>query len=267
MIKAKKRYGQNFIIDKNTVEAIAEKSNTNSKTTVIEIGPGLGALTKELAIRSKKVIAFEIDQDLVLSLKTILAEYTNVEVIKADILKVDLDPYLEKEERIVVSANLPYYITTPILFHLFDYGNYFSQITVMMQKEVALRLLAKPSTKEYNALSIIVQYKYDVKQVLKVSRNVFKPKPEVDSVVISFNQKPVKKNIDEEKFFKLVQSCFKQRRKTIENNLKLILDKDTVIKILKIANIDSQARAESLSLDDYLRLFEVGHEEKIICKN
>ena len=266
----KKNYGQNFIIDPTTVEKIALLAQLGERTAVIEIGPGIGALTEQLAKHSKTVVCFEVDERLKPVLEMSLQEYGNIEVIFEDFLKVDLDYYVKvlkkSHERVVVCANLPYYITTPVLFHIFDSKADISYITVMMQKEVANRLSAICSTKDYNALSIIVQYKYNVKVVMKIGKNVFLPKPNVDSSVVQFEKKNIGKVVsDEERFFEFVKAAFTQRRKTIFNNLKAVSSNIEVI--LKEAGIGLERRAESLTVEEFIDLFEVYYEKESIRKN
>ena len=269
-LSTKKNFGQNFIIEPAIVEKIAIAAKLDDKTAVIEIGPGIGALTEQLAKRAKTVVCFELDERLEPVLDMSLAAYANIQIIFCDFLKVDLEECmqeLEKEhEKVVVCANLPYYITTPVLFHIFDSKLDVPYITVMMQKEVAERFGALPNTKDYNALSVIIQYQYEVETVMKVSKNVFLPKPNVDSMVIQFHLKKDKQAVrDEKKFFQFVKQAFTQRRKTIYNNLKSL--SSNIDKILLEAKIEPTRRAESLSLEEFIRLFEVYDEKESICEN
>jgi len=260
-IHAKKGFGQNFIIEPKIVEKIARLSDAGKQDCVIEIGPGIGALTEQLALISQKVIAYEIDKKLIPVLSYSLSEYANVEVINQDFLKIDLLTVLEglKKEyaNIRVCANLPYYITTPILFKLFDYKDQLTSITVMMQKEVAERFQAKVNTKSYNALSVIVQYSFDVQIVMKIPRTIFNPAPAIDSAVVTFIPKDIIDPITEEQeFFNLVKACFKQRRKTIYNNLKVYVKDDKKAKaMLKNAQIAENARAQEIDLKGFKKLY------------
>ncbi|MEF9961732.1 MAG: 16S rRNA (adenine(1518)-N(6)/adenine(1519)-N(6))-dimethyltransferase RsmA [Erysipelotrichaceae bacterium] len=264
---AKKNYGQNFLIEPGIVEKIARNAIISDHTLVIEIGPGIGALTQYLAEYATKVISFEIDDRLIEVLNDTLSEYDNIEIIHQDFLDVDLKtfckPYLEEGFDIVIAANLPYYITTPILFKIFESEAGIQAITVMMQKEVADRFGAKVNTKDYNALSVVTQYRCNVKAVMKVGRNVFQPKPAVDSSVVQFTFKDKVDVVNETEFFTMVKACFKQRRKTIRNNyLEYIENKEKALSDLKLAGIDEARRAESLSLDEFKKLYEVRIDDK-----
>ena len=269
---AKKSFGQNFIIEGGIVEKIARNCNCDD-VAVIEIGPGIGALTEQLAKRAKKVVCYEIDERLKDVLDYSLAEYDNVEVIFEDFLSIDL---LEKVnelnnhyQRVVICANLPYYITTPILFKIFESKANVDNITVMMQNEVADRFLAKVDTKDYNALSIIASVYYNCKSVMKVSRTIFNPRPNIDSTVIQFYKQENAIEIkDEQGLFLLIKGCFKQRRKTIYNNYREFLqDKDNATNDLEKANIALIARAETCTLDDFIKLKGVKDERESLCEN
>lgn len=260
----KKNYGQNFIIEPSVVENIAEKSHLDQETAVIEVGPGIGALTEQLAKRAGKVVAYEIDTRLIPVLKDTLEDYSNIEILFEDFLESNLEEKvieLQKEyKKVVLAANLPYYITTPILFKLFESDADIPVITVMMQKEVADRFSATVNTKEYNALSVIVQYLYQVEVIIKVSKNVFHPKPAVDSSVVQFTKIDRKLSVSNQKeFFSFVKGAFKQRRKTILNNLKSYSNKP-IEQVLNQAGIQPNRRAESLSLEEFIQLFEVYYE-------
>lgn len=269
-LRAKKGYGQNFIIDSNIVENIALKSECED-ACVIEIGPGIGALTQMLCIHAKHVVAYEIDTKLLEVLSDTLSEYDNVEIINEDFLNVDLDSVVaslkKKYGRVVVCANLPYYITTPILFKIFEANNQVDCITVMMQKEVADRFSASVNSKDYNALSVISQYLYDIKTIIKISRNIFNPKPNVDSAVVQFKIHDRANISDVNAFFELVKACFKQRRKTIYNNLReYVNDSEVALRILDKTGISANTRAQQLSLDDFINLYGVfENERKGIC--
>lgn len=257
---AKKNYGQNFLIEPGIVSKIAAAAVTAGKCVVFEIGPGIGALTQMLSKEADKVVAFEIDERLPEVLADTLADCDNVEVVLQDFLNIDLkevtQPYLDEGYEVVVAANLPYYITTPILFKIFEADAGISQITVMMQKEVADRFAAKCNTKDYNALSVITQYRCTVKNVLKVSKNVFNPKPNVDSAVLQFRFKENDPTINEPMFYKLVKGCFTQRRKTLLNNLfETIGDKELARKVLTDSGIDPARRAESCGLEEFIGLY------------
>lgn len=255
-LSAKKRFGQNFIIDPSVVIKIAENCGTSPDTTVIEVGPGLGALSEQLALRSKQVIAYEIDRDLVELLKETVSNYP-VKVIEGDFLEADLNQ-LQGIEPLVVCANVPYNITTPILFKLIESDLNLSSITLMVQKEVAQRLNAKVNTKEYNALSIMIQYLFKTDIISVVPKRCFFPEPKVDSMVIRLipRNEPLVK--DQKQFFAFLRSCFTQRRKTLNNNLKTFLDKET---IEKIELIDLTRRPEDLSREEFIDLYKVIYED------
>lgn len=266
-MSAKKNYGQNFLIESGIVEKIARSAIISDYCVVFEIGPGIGALTQYLCEYAKKVISFEIDERLPVVLQDTLQEYDNFELVMQDFLEVDLNEWVKKYKDlgmdVVVAANLPYYITTPILFKIFESKADISAITVMMQKEVADRFYAKVNTKEYNALSIVTQYRCEVSQVMKVPKNVFMPKPNVDSAVLQFRFKPKREDINEDVFFSLVKACFKQRRKTIRNNYQdFVQDKQKAQHQLEEAKIAPERRAESLTIDEFIRLYEVYYNDK-----
>ena len=263
---AKKSYGQNFIIEPSIVEKIALLSNTDKNGCVIEIGPGIGALTEQLALLAGKVIAYEIDDRLIEVLAYSLAEYDNVEIIHQDFLKAELGESLreltEEYESLRVCANLPYYITTPILFKLFEYREYIDSITVMMQKEVADRFKAEVRSDSYNALSIIVQYLFNVKQVMKIPKTIFNPKPKIDSAVVEFIPREITEPVaDENAFFEFVKACFKQRRKTLYNNLKVYTeDKELALQLITESGFSENVRAQEIDIEGFKRLFKRYYE-------
>lgn len=264
---AKKNYGQNFLVEQGIVDKIARSAMSNNECTVFEIGPGIGALTQFLSKYAKKVVSFEIDDRLLPVLEDTLQDCDNVEIVHTDFLEVDLiesvNKYRLEGTDVVIAANLPYYITTPILFKIFESEADIKQITVMMQKEVADRFSAEVNTKDYNALSVITQYRCNVKNIMKVPRNVFNPKPNVDSAVIQFTFDKKQELEDEQLFFDLVKACFKQRRKTILNNYgEYCKDKEVAKLNLEKANINVSARAESLDLNTFIKLYEVHYENR-----
>lgn len=254
-LRAKKKFGQNFLIDTNTVEKIA-KLACDSNLTTIEIGPGLGALTEQLLKYSKNVVAYEIDKDMY-NILTNTLKNKNLEVILNDFLDVDLSVYKEK---INICSNLPYYVTTPILFKIFESELDINKITVMVQKEVGDRLAASVGSEDYGALSIEVQYLYDVKMEMNISKNVFYPQPNVDSAIISFVPKTKRNKEYEQKLFSLIKNAFRMRRKTLNNNFKDIYSKETIDKIYNEMNLDKNIRAEQLSLNDYIEMCKVIYE-------
>ncbi|MBL7575910.1 16S rRNA (adenine1518-N6/adenine1519-N6)-dimethyltransferase [Peptoniphilus asaccharolyticus DSM 20463] len=254
--KFSKSLGQNFLIDGNIVRKIVDVSEVEGKN-VLEIGPGLGTLTEELAMRAKKVLAIEIDKTLIPVHKETL-NFENVKVIYDDFLKLDLG-VLDEEfngESFVVVSNLPYYVTTPILTRIIEQTKAES-ITVMVQKEVARRFSAKPSTKDYGSLSVFVQFYSDVRYEFDVPSTVFMPKPRVDSGVVRFKLKDDLVEIDREKMFKIVKASFSKRRKTLINSLSTYgfdISKETIENVLKISNIDSKRRAETLTPEEFIIL-------------
>jgi 16S rRNA (adenine1518-N6/adenine1519-N6)-dimethyltransferase len=261
----KKSLGQNFLIDTNILKKIVDFADVSSTTAAIEIGPGIGALTEQVAKRAGKVIAFEIDQRLLPILEDTLSPYDNVKVIHQDILKANVGELITDEikgfEEVKVVANLPYYVTTPIIMKLLTDGLPLSNITVMLQKEVADRMAAKPSTKEYGSLSIAVQYYTKAETVMIVPKTVFVPQPNVDSAVIrlTVRNEPAVKVKDETFFFQVVRASFGQRRKTILNNLTSHLPdgkakKPEIELALGQASIDPRRRGETLSIEEFGRL-------------
>lgn len=262
----KKSFGQNFLTDTNILNKIVDAADLNDEVGVIEIGPGIGALTEFIARRAKKVVAYEIDPRLIPILAETLAPYDNVKVIHQDILKADVGAMIEEEFKdvkyIAVVANLPYYITTPILMGLIEKQLPIDWYVTMMQKEVADRLSAKPCSKDYNALSIAVQYYTETKIALNVPRTVFIPAPNVDSAVIKLTkrtQAPVDV-ADQDFFLELVHASFTQRRKTIQNNLSSRygqFTKQEVSELLEAADIVPSRRGETLTIEEFGHLSNV----------
>jgi len=262
----KKSFGQNFLTDANILTKIVEAADLNDEVGVIEIGPGIGALTEYIARRAKKVVAYEIDPRLIPILEETMAPYDNVKVIHQDILKADVARMIEEEfqdvKHIAVVANLPYYITTPILMGLIEKNLPIDWYVTMMQKEVAERLSAKPGTKDYNALSIAVQYYTEAKIALNVPKTVFIPAPNVDSSVVRLTKrKNAAVDVKDEAFFmEVVHGSFKQRRKTIQNNLSQHfsnLSKEEVTRILEEAEIQPSRRGETLTIEEFANLTNV----------
>lgn len=260
----KKSLGQNFLIDLNILEQIVDYAEIDASVGVIEVGPGIGSLTEQIALRAKKVVAYEIDQRLLPILNDTLATYSNIEVVNKDILDVsleeDINIYLSDCSRIHLVANLPYYVTTPILMHVLQTSPSIDHITVMLQKEVAERMQAKPNSKTYGSLSIAVQYYTKPKIVMDVPKTVFIPQPNVTSSVLTLRRltKPPVRVKDESFFFEVVQASFAHRRKTIRNNLiahfKNKLDRDEILTALKEAEITPDSRAESLTIEQFAHL-------------
>lgn len=250
----KKSFGQNFIVDKNIIDNIIKFSLVDKDTMVIEIGPGAGSLTTALAASSKSVLCYEIDDSLKDVLSDSLNNFDNVDIIYQDFLKANVSETLKKYnyDKLYVIANLPYYITTPIITKIIEDKLNVDKIVIMVQKEVGDRLKAQPGSKDYNSLSIYISYYFNVKKLMDVSRNVFLPKPNVDSIVIELSKKENKYKLKNETvFFKLVRDSFVQKRKTLRNNLKAY-DLNIIEKVLNKYGYDLSVRAENLSIDIFV---------------
>ena len=251
----KKNFGQNFIVDENLINSIICKAEIDSDTLVIEIGAGAGSLTAKLAKNAKQVLCYEIDNDLEPILRKNVTDL-NVDIKFADFLKCDIlsDISVYKYKKLYVVANLPYYITTPIIMKLIEDKVPVDKIVVMVQKEVGNRFKAEPNSKEYGSLSIFLQYYFEVRKLLDVSRNVFVPKPNVDSIVVEFSKSQKMYAIKDEKvFFDLVKDSFTQKRKTLRNNLKMY-DLDIIEKVLQRYGLDLSVRAEQLSISQFVEI-------------
>ena len=245
----KKSLGQNFLKDKNIINKIVNSINPNSDDLIIEIGPGDGALTKELINKNCNVLCFEVDERLRESLSKIKSKC--LDVIFDDFLKVNLKDYnLDKYNHLYFVGNLPYYITTAIINKIVNETKPY-EITIMIQSEVANRFKANPCSKEYNSLSVFLQYNFDIVKVCDVSKNCFEPIPKVDSMVIKLKSKEKLKVKNEEDFYKLIKDSFKQKRKNLRNNLKNY-DLNKLELILKDINKTLQNRAEELSVEDFV---------------
>ncbi len=257
-----KSLGQNFLIDRNILESIVDGADITKEDCVIEVGPGIGSLTQNIAERSDSVVAIEIDKTLIPILEETLSEYSNVEVINEDVLKLDLHKLVEekfKDKKPKVIANLPYYVTTPIIMKFLEEKVPVHSLTIMIQKEVADRMQAKPCTKDYGALSIAVQYYCNPKILLKVPPSVFIPQPKVESTVIRLDilEEPKVHVEREDIFFSLVKDAFGKRRKTLLNALSsgdMKLDKDLLREVLSLSGIDESRRGETLNIEEYGRL-------------
>ena len=252
----KKMFGQNFIIDENVISNIITKSQIDKETLVIEIGPGAGSLTYALTKYAKNVLCYEIDTTLKELLNDNLNGLHNVDIIFQDFLKCNVLNDIKKYDykKLYVVANLPYYITTPIIIKFIEDCIPVDKIVVMVQKEVGDRFKALPNTKEYNSLSIYLNYYFDVKKILDVSRNVFIPKPNVDSIVVEFSKKENLYELkDKQLFFKLVRDSFVQKRKTLRNNLKSY-DLEKIEQVLNNHNLDLSIRAEQLPIEIFVEI-------------
>lgn len=258
-----KKFGQNFLIDSNILENIVSAAGITKDDFVLEIGPGIGTMTQYLCEAAKQVVAVEIDKMLIPILKDTLSEYDNVEVINEDVLKVDIKSLAEEKndgKPIKVVANLPYYITTPIIMGLFESKVPIDSITIMVQKEVADRMQTGPGSKDYGALSLAVQYYADAKVVLNVSANCFMPRPNVDSAVIKLTRhtQQVVSVADEGLMFRIIRASFNQRRKTLVNGLKnsseLDFTKEQIADAIKAIGKDKNIRGEKLTLEEFAML-------------
>ena len=259
----KKKFGQNFLTDHNILTKITETADLSKEVNVIEIGPGIGSLSQYLLEEAAEVMAFEIDKSLIPILEETMAPYDNFTLVSEDILKVDLLSEIQKVKNpnlpIKVVANLPYYITTPILMHLIESKIPFSEFVVMMQKEVADRIAARPKTKAYGSLSIAVQYYMEASVAFIVPRTVFIPAPNVDSAILKMvrREEPLVEVEDEEWFFKTMHSSFVHRRKTLMNNMQAAFGKDSkpeIEKLLAQAEISPTIRGEALSIEEFAKL-------------
>jgi 16S rRNA (adenine1518-N6/adenine1519-N6)-dimethyltransferase len=270
----KKSLGQNFLIDTNILHNIIDAAELTKEKAAIEIGPGIGALTEQLGRAAGNVMAIEIDQRLLPILEETLAPYDNVEIVHGDVLKLNLKQLIADKlagyQKVSVVANLPYYVTTPILMKLLEERLPLEHIVVMIQKEVADRIAAKPGTKDYGSLSVAAQFYAEAEVAMVVPASVFIPKPNVDSAVIklTIREKPVVQVEDEDLFFRVVRACFAQRRKTLLNNLMSGLfakdQKEEVIQLLGRVEIDPTRRGETLSIEEFARLANEVFRTKII---
>ncbi len=261
-LKFRKEFGQNFLINRAVVEDIAQSCADSTTSTILEIGPGIGPLTTELALRYDKVVALEIDRGLIPVLKYTLGEFTNVEVINEDVMKTDiaalLDPYFERGG-VSVCANLPYYITTPILMKLLESGLPFDCITIMIQSEVADRLCARAGTSAYGAITAVLAYYGKAERILEVGAENFMPAPKVDSSVVRirlYKDKPCKPR-DEKIFFRTVKAAFEQRRKTLPNALSASfgeLSKEEIVSAVVECGHRPDVRGEKLDVAQFCAL-------------
>lgn len=262
--KFTKSLGQNFLIDDNIVDKIVAGAGIGPGDKIIEVGPGIGTLTREMASRAQNLMAVEIDKNLIPILEDTLEDYDNVKIVNEDIIKADIRGLIDENlggGPVKLVANLPYYITTPIIMRFLEENINVTDIVVMVQKEVAERMNAQPGGKDFGALSVAVQYYCDTEIVDKVPRHLFVPQPNVDSIVIALRVRPERKYKvdDEDLYFKVVKAAFGQRRKTLLNSISSMgnLAKDQVKEALDEAGIDPKRRGETLSLDEFAILSNV----------
>lgn len=255
--KFSKSLGQNFLTDESVLIDIVEGAEVNSEDLVIEIGPGVGSLTAKLLCKAKKVVSIELDNDLIPILETELGEEPNFTLIHNDALKVDFNEIIGDEESVKLVANLPYYVTTPIIARLLKEDYKFKSLTIMIQKEVAERIDAEPNCKEYGALSLMVQYYCNTKIIRRVPPSCFIPRPKVDSIVIRLDKLSQRRvNVKDEKLmFDIIRNSFNMRRKTLWNGIKFLgLPKESLENAFEKAGIDPKRRGETLTLEEFARL-------------
>ncbi|WP_291563163.1 MULTISPECIES: 16S rRNA (adenine(1518)-N(6)/adenine(1519)-N(6))-dimethyltransferase RsmA [unclassified Clostridium] len=263
--KFTKSLGQNFLTDDNVLKDIVYGAEISKEDYVIEIGPGVGTLTKELLKKAKKVTSIELDDKLIPILQEELKEYDNFELIHKDALKVNYNELIGDEQSVKVVANLPYYVTTPIIVNLLNGDYNFKSLTIMIQKEVAERIDAEHSTKEYGAFSLLVQYYCNTKIIRRVPPSCFIPSPKVDSIVIRLDKlnKPPVDVEDEKLFFNIIRQSFNMRRKTLWNGMKnLSMDKEKLQRAFEKAGIDPNRRGETLTIQEFATLSNNILEEK-----
>lgn len=255
--KFSKSLGQNFLVDDSVLDDIVNGAEVNNEDFIIEIGPGVGTLTAQLLMKAKKVTSIELDNDLIPILEQELGEHKNFSLIHKDALKVDFNELIGDEKSVKLVANLPYYVTTPIIVKLLKGGYNFKSLTIMIQKEVAERMAAEPGNKDYGALSLLVQYYCDTEIVRKVPPACFIPRPKVDSIVIRLEKldKPRVEVQNEKLFFDIIRNSFNMRRKTLWNGVKNIgLSKEKLEEAFDEANIDIKRRGETLSIEEFAAL-------------
>lgn len=276
-IHTKKSFGQNFLTDLNVLNNIVTAANITKDDNVIEIGPGIGALTEQLAQAAGEVLALEIDTDLIPVLDEVLAPYDNVTVLNQDVLEANLPALIQEQftdptKPVKVVANLPYYITSPILMNLLASPVDWAAVCVMMQKEVAQRLTAAPGTKQYGALTLAIEYQMDAKIAFEVSRRVFVPSPNVDSAIVVLTprkQQLAVQPFDKQKLFGFIRGCFAHRRKSLWNNLQGVIGKqpatkDKMAAVLDELGISPQIRPERLTLDQFIALANALHAAELL---
>lgn len=261
--KFSKSLGQNFLIDGNIVKKIVRDAGITKDDYILEVGPGIGTLTEELSLRAKKVVAVEIDKNLLPILDITLKRYENIEIFHGDILDIDIKKLIDERLEggpVKVVANLPYYVTTPIIARFLEEDLNVESLTIMVQKEVAQRMVSKEGSKVYGSLSVFVNFYSEPEILLNVPKSVFMPSPKIDSAVIRLNMKEKLPQVDKDQFFKVVKASFSKRRKTILNALSSYgfqLTKEEFKTALEKAGIDPKSRAEELNLEQFVSLSEV----------
>ena len=264
-IDFKKQLGQNFIFDTNLLKFIVESAGVTNEDNVIEIGAGAGTLTNQLALKAKDVTSFEIDKSLMERLVKLEGEHNNLKFVFEDFMQVDLNKYINGDEKFKVVANIPYYITTPIIFKLLDFANNITSMSFMVQKEVGERFCAECNNKEYGITSVILQSIADVKYVRTIKKECFTPAPKVDSALIRLDLNLDKYSINDYKFFvNFVHNSFAMRRKTLVNNLlkKYTFSRQEIENILNCVGLDVMVRPENISVENFVKLSEIFNKNK-----
>lgn len=258
----KKKFSQNFLLDENIIKKIITESEIDENSYVIEVGPGLGALTKHIVKIAKKVLLYEVDKDLIPILKEFFKDFENIEIIHKDFLKanvkVDIQQYFDGSQKVDLISNLPYHITTPIIMKVLEECENIKSLTLMMQLEVAQRLTSVPNTKDYNALSIIIQDQTNARYLFKVPKTVFKPKPQVDSAVIKLDKIDRNDSFEKKDFYQFVHKAFAQRRKTLINNLNDGYPQHSKLyfkDLLERNGISETIRGEALGLEEFKKIY------------
>lgn len=262
-LSAKISLGQNFLVDEKVIEKIVNNMDESDDVAIIEIGPGLGALTEKLLERSQKLVSIEIDQNMVEVLHDNFSDVEHFELIHEDILKFDLDALVKQLKKdyknVYLIANLPYYITSDILLNVFKLNTPIDQLMVMVQTEFGERLVSKHNTKAYRPVTVVAKTFYKCKMSFNISKNVFYPKPKITSSIVKMDVKE-STIVDRKQYIEFVELCFTQKRKTLYNNLRQKYDGDTILKMFEKAKIEQNARPAQLDIADYIRLFEVAYE-------
>lgn len=266
---AKKSLGQNFIVDSNIIDRLVSHAKLSKDVAVIEVGPGLGSLTQELINHAGKVVSIEIDQNMVKILNEVFRDKENFKLIHSDILDFDLESLVKElkgeYKEVVIVANLPYYITSEILIKLFKLEDKVDTVMLMVQREFAQRLTAQKSSKDYRTLTVLAKTFYQSKIIMRISKHVFYPRPNVDSAIILMKAKASEVS-NLQVYADFISMCFTQKRKTIYNNLRSTLGEDLSKTILEKSAIEASKRAADLDLSDFLKMYEVYYEEKILCQ-
>lgn len=268
---AKKSLGQNFIVDSNIIDRLIAHAKLSKDVAVIEVGPGLGSLTQELINHAGKVVSIEIDQNMVEILSDLFKDKENFQLIYSDILQFDLESLVKQlkseYKEVIIVANLPYYITSEILIKLFKLQDKVDTVMLMVQREFAQRLTAQKNSKDYRTLTVLAQTFYNSKIIMRISKHVFYPRPNVDSAIILMKAKNESEVLDLESYADFIEMCFTQKRKTIYNNLRSRLGEDLAKKILEKSGVKASERASDLDLSKFLEMYEVYYEEKILCES